>query len=129
MGVLPGKGASVKVGAGPSVVTLLQEWSGDLGVGTEDVTAFGDDWEKTAVTLRNASFSLTGKLDMSDTNGQLALWNSMGTAAGIPVRLYVDSTKYFAGTAHVTKFAPKANVKGINEFSLDGKFDGAVTWN
>lgn len=126
MAALAGLSGSVKVGA--NTVAEIGDWSLDIGLDSHEVSAFGDSWKRYVAGLKGWSGSASGRWDMTDTNGQAALQGALLGGTTVSLKLYVDSTHYYSGTAYITGSTPAASVSGTVdvEFSFTGT--GALSY-
>lgn len=124
-----GKDGNVQVGA--NTVADITSWSLDVSRDTHDVTAFDSasvPWREFIAGLVGATGTLEGNLDMTDTNGQLALWNSLTSDTPLTLNLFLDATHKFAASAYITGFGPQVPVGDVETVSFDFQITGAVTY-
>lgn len=129
MAALHGKGGNVKVGA--NTVAEIDEWSLDVDRDTSETTKFGAGslpWKTFAGGLAGAAAKFSGRLDMTDTLGQLALWSSITSDTPVTLSLYLDATHNFGFSAIVDKFSAKAPIKDMETVDWSLKVTGAVTY-
>ena len=129
MAALHGKGGNVKIST--NTVAEIDEWQLDVDRSTHDTTKFGLaglPWKTFAAGLVGVTGKFQGRLDMTDTNGQLALWNSLTSDTPLSISLYLDATHNFAFSAIVEKFGGKAPIKDMETVSWDLKITGAATY-
>jgi len=126
MALLKGNQASIRVGA--NAVLECQSWSLDLGNEFVDTTSFGDTAREQTPTFQTWSGKASGKYDITDTNGQLALQTAVLGASTVDMRCYVDATHYYHGDAYVSA-AIGAAVDGIVEISWDFTPASAITYH
>lgn len=129
MTAIHGKGGNVKVGA--NTVAEIDGWGLDVDRDTHETTKFAAGslpWKTFAAGLTGASAKFNGRLDMTDTNGQLALWNSLTSDSPLSLVLYTDATHNFAFSAIVTKFGGKAPIGDLETVDWDLQITGAVTY-
>jgi len=129
MAALHGKGGNVLVVA--ATVAEIDEWSLDIDRTSHDITKFaggGLPWKSFMVGLTGAKVKFQGRLDMTDTNGQVVLFNSLTTDTAIAMVLNLSATHNFAFNAFVEKFAAKAPLKDPETVSWDMVVSGAVTY-
>jgi predicted secreted protein len=131
MTVLAGKAGKVTLGA--NFVAEIKGWKVNLKADTKETTPMATDsstaWKTYLATLKGweGSIDQVG-LDMTDTNGQLAIFNLIGGAA-TAVKFYLDATHYLSGNVIFTGVSPAATVDGLVEgggFSFQGT--GALTY-
>jgi len=130
MAALHGKGGNVKVST--NTVAEIDEWSLDVNRETHETTKFGAaslPWKTFAAGLVGASAKFSGRLDMTDTNGQLALWSSLTSDTPLSISLYLDATHNFAFSAIVEKFGAKAPIGDMETVDWQIKITGAVTYS
>lgn len=126
MAVLTGKGGSVKHGT--NTIAELDEWTLNITTDTEESTAFGDQWHEFEPTLRGWTGSASGRLDITDTNGQVAIQTvQLGSVAAVPVRFYVDGTHYYSGNAIVNSTITDTEA-GLITLSYDFQGTGALNY-
>lgn len=129
MPALHGKGGKVLIGA--NTVSEIDEWSLDIDRKMHDVTSFGDaalPWESFIAGLTGAKAKFQGRLDMTDTNGQVALFNSLTSDTALTLTLNLSSSHNFGFSAFVEKFSGKAPIKDVETVSWDLQVTGAVTY-
>ncbi len=120
MAALAGMNGSVKLGA--NVVALIDNWEVSPSANVMDITAFGNSWKTKLAGLKDWSAKVSGHYDLTDTNGQLALWTAFLNGTTVSVVLMVDATHNFSGTAFVKTPPVKVGVDAVItiEFDLDG---------
>ncbi len=121
-------GKSGKVMIGANTVALLDDWKFDGDRKLIPVTSFGDDWEKFVAGLASATGTANGKCDMSDINGQLAMHNAWLNGTTVALKLYIDATHYWSGTAWINKVSPSASISDKSAISFSFTFDGAIIY-
>lgn len=129
MAAIHGKGGNVLVVA--ATVAEIDEWQLDINRKTHATTKFalaGLPWETFAVGLVGAKVKFQGRLDMTDTNGQVVLFNSLTTDTAIAMVLNLSTTHNFGFNAFVEKFGAKSPVKDMETVSWDMIVTGAVTY-
>jgi predicted secreted protein len=103
--------------AGPSL-------SGD----NQDVTVFGDSWIDRIQGLKDASWSIGGFYDPTDTNGQVAILSALVNDTAIYVQVFPGGgTAGFQQQVKVASFDVSDAVDGVCEVSIDFDGAGAVT--
>lgn len=123
-------GYAGKVMVASATAAELSNWKMDLSADMADVTVFSTTgWKSSLAGLKEWSGSAEGNFDMSDTTGQLALQNALLNGTSVALKLYVDSTHYYAGTAYVKKVAPEAAVDDVVKISFDFQGSGALTYS
>lgn len=129
MAALHGKGGAVLVVA--ATVAEIDEWDLDVDRATFDTTKFGLaglPWKTFAAGLTGGICKFMGRLDMTDTAGQVTLWNSLITDAAIVMVLNLSASHNFGFSAFVEKFSAKAPIKDMETVSWDMRITGAVTY-
>ena len=127
MAIFVGYGGAVKVGT--ATVAEIGEWSLDIGLDTQETASFGDQWKEFVGTLKEWSGSCSGRWDMTDTTGQKAMQDALLGGTTVTLKLYLDATKNYSGTALITKVSPKASVDGVMEVTFDFQGTGAATYS
>lgn len=128
MAINKGKDGGFYVGS--TIVTFMDSWTLNRGIGVEETTAFGDDWEKKVATVKNWNASFSGTLDRADAQ-QAALMDQLedGTIANTVVRLSVDgTTTYWSGSAIVESDSIASTTKGVVKYSGTLQGDGELVY-
>lgn len=132
MTVHKGKNGIVKIGASPSIVAEVREWSLDVSGDVTDSTSMNTaqsngGWKTFADTLKEWGGSVSCWWDPSDTNGQEAL--DAGTS--LAVEFYPDDDDTgdikYSGTAIVTAINRSGKLDGNVEASFTFKGTGALS--
>lgn len=126
MTALSGVNGNVKLST--NTVAEIDNWDLDIGRDLHDTTAFGDVAKEFTAGIYEWSAKCSGRLDMTDTNGQLAIHTAMLSGATVSLRLYETATKYWSGTAYIEKMVPKSEEQGVNEVEFSFKGSGALTY-
>lgn len=129
MAALHGKGASVLVAS--ATVAEIDEWNLDIDRSSHDITKFalaGLPWKAFAMGLVGAKVKFQGRLDMTDTNGQVVLFNSLTSDTALVMTFNLSATHNFGFSAFVEKFSGKAPIKDMETVSWDMVVSGAVTY-
>jgi len=126
MAVLTGKDGSVKIG--PNTVLEIDSFSLEFGTDLEETQAFGDSWKERTANLADWSGTFEGRFDNTDTNGHIALQNAALNGTTVSLRLYVDGTHYYSGSAYIR---PTLNVRVGETIKVSYAFtgSGALTYN
>jgi predicted secreted protein len=131
MTALAGKAGKVVISTS-SFVAEIANWKINAKAGTADVTPFATDsstvWKTFVATLKEWSGSFEGKLDMTDTNGQYALFNTYLGGSSVTVKCYVDSTHYLSGSAILTGVDMSADVGDAETVSFSFQGTGALSY-
>lgn len=129
MSATHGKKGQVMVGA--NVVASIKKWKFDSDRDVHDTTSFGD------VTLPERTFlpglvgrtgSCEGDWDNSDTNGQVAMINSMTSDTPLALKLYTSDTHYWAVSAFITKSSGEVPIDDLESISFDFQITGGATF-
>lgn len=126
MALLKGNAASIRVGT--NAVLECQSWQLELGSEFVDTTSFGDTARESTPTFQTWSATASGKYDITDTTGQLALQTAVLGASTVDMRCYVDGTHYYHADAYVSA-SIGASVDGIVEISWSFTPAGSVTYH
>jgi predicted secreted protein len=110
-----------------NVVSNVDVWQLQQKALTKDTTSFGapGSWQQNTTTIKNWNAKVQGRADPSDTNGQLALMNGLGST--FTTKFYVDGTHYWSGTAILTDIAPKTNANDVVTVEYSFMGTGACT--
>ena len=122
---LVGLGGSVKIGA--NSVASLDNWKVSINKSILDTTSFGDTWNSNLTGLKSWSATASGKfVIVTDTNGQAALQTAFLAGTDVALKLYVDSTHYYSGNAHIGKLDIDASVPELIKISFEFTGNGAL---
>jgi len=132
MTVVAGKGG--KVNQATNFVAEIKGWKINLKADTKDITPEATDsstaWRTFLATLKTWDGSIdTVGLDMTDTTGQLALFNLIG-GASVAMKFYLDSTHYLYGNVLITGISPASSVDDVvsgGSFTFQGT--GALAYS
>ena len=127
MSVSKGKDGGFYVGS--TLVTFMDTWTLNRGIAVEEVTSFGDDWEKKCATVKNWNATFGGSFDRSDAQ-QAALLDQLedGVIADVVVRLGVDDSNYWVGSAVIESDSIQGGAKGVVKYSGSLAGNGALDW-
>lgn len=115
---MSGKDGSVSVGG--NRVAELSNWSLDLGADDIDVTTFDSaGWKEFLQGLKEWSGSAEGNFNLSDTNGQRAIYNAW--VSGTPLDVTFQTAA--AGTAFQGQVLPKLNIETPVDDKASVSFD------
>lgn len=123
MAYLTGADGRAEVGSAKIVVNV-KNWSLDFGQNFEDTTALGDSWDESYPITGRWSGSLEVDYDNTDTNGQVAIQTAILSGGDVALKLFVNATKYFGGTAKFTgslRVAAKAMQTATLSFTGNGQ--------
>lgn len=126
MATLAGNTGSFKLST--NVVAELDTWSLDVQTGLEETQSFGDTWKERTATIREWSGTASGRFDISDTNGHVALNTAALAGTTIAGRFYINGTNYYSGTAFVQMSisAPENGLVTVN-YTITGT--GALSYS
>ena len=116
-------GRDGKFNIGAVTVSYVDTWSLSAGIGTAEVTAFGDNSKAFRSGIREWSGSATATMDRSDT-GQADLMDQFedGTLADVSLRLQTAAATYWSGTARMTGMTINSAV--ADKVSVSWEFQG-----
>ena len=122
-------GKSGKLGIGANTVVDISSWSMELGVDALDVTALGDDWKKFLAGLKEWSASAEGFYSVhTDTLGQKALQDAYLNSTEVSLRLFVNPTKFYSGSAFISGLSVEDPVDDTVSISFEFQGTGALTY-
>lgn len=125
MATLAGNAGSFRLTA--NIVAEMDNWSLDVSVNLEETQAFGDTWKERTPTIKEWSGSASGRLDITDTNGHIALQTALLAGSSVTARFYVNGTNYYSGTAFVQgSFSAPENGLVTANYTITGS--GALTY-
>jgi len=123
-------GKSGKLTLDTNTVSDIKNWSLDLGVDTIDVTALGEDWKTFIAGLKERSASAEGSFAINtDTNGQAALQTAFLNATEVSLRLYINNTNYYSGSAYISSLSVEDPVDDAVNVSFEFQGTGALSYN
>lgn len=120
-----GKKGFVKNGA--NTIQNIKKWSLDVDRETHETTSQGSvdlPWRTWIPGLNGAEGKMEGDINVDDTNGQLALIESMESDTPLTLELHLDEDRYFEVDGYITKFSPEAPVDDLESVSYDFKITG-----
>lgn len=128
MVALHGKAGNVKIAS--ASIAEIDTWELDVDRATHDTTKFnlGNNWKTFLPGLVGAVGKLNGRLDMTDTNGQLAMFNSFTSDTPLTLSLYLDAVHNFAVSVFITKLAGKAPVNNLETGDWDFQITGPAVY-
>lgn len=99
---------------------------------TLDVTKFSDNDVERILGLRDANWSLSGRYDPTDTNGQVVIRSSLLNDTPVYLQFEFNPSgtagqKGFHQQVIVTKFDIKATAAGTVDVSISADSTGAIT--
>ncbi len=123
-------GKSGKLGLGTSTVVDVSSWSLELGADTLDVTALGGDWKMFIAGLKEWSASAEGFYSVhTDTTGQKALQDAYLNSTTVSLKLYVNTTNYYSGSAYISGLSVEDPVDDTVSISFEFQGTGILAYN
>jgi predicted secreted protein len=130
MAAIAGKGGSVKIGAGPSTVAGVKNWSIDAQMGTAETTALGMSWKEFISTVGEWSGTMECIFRIhDDTNGQTALQTAFLAGTEVAFKGYVNASNYYSGNVILTGMPVTVEVDGAVGVSFPFQGTGALAYN
>ena len=126
-----GKNGKVIIGeSGNQKVAAIKNWSLELSLETLDTTALGDDWKNYITGLKEWTASSEGDYEVpTDTQGQAALQDAYLAGTTVTVKLYVDGTNYYQGTAYISSLSIEDPVDDVVSISLELTGTGELSFH
>lgn len=127
---IAGKNGKVIIGdSGSTKVVGIKSWSLELSLDTLETTALGDDWKKYIAGLKEWSSSSEGDYEVTiDTTGQEALQTAFLNGTTVTVKLYVDSSNYYTGTAYISSLSIEDPVDDVVNISIEFTGNGVLVF-
>lgn len=126
MAQIAGKTGSVKLGA--NTVAELDNWNLSIDVDMLEITKFLDSAKGYIAGLYAWNGKASGRFDQTDATGQAALQTALLNGTTVALKLYVNATNSYSGTAFVKSMNPKASVSGTVEVEFSFQGSGALTY-
>jgi predicted secreted protein len=132
MATTAGFGGFVKIGT--FTVAEIDDWTLALGAAMLDTTAFGGSggaaagWKTFIAGLKDWSVTFKGRWDQTDTNGQAALQAAILGGTTVTIKLMVNGTNAYSGTAFIKTQNVKAAIAGTIDADFAGQGSGALTY-
>jgi predicted secreted protein len=128
MAAAAGKAGLVKIGT--DTVANINNWSLDSSLDVLDTTEFGDSFKNYIAGLKDWKATVEGYWDCAaDTVGQTALQTAFLAGSSVTLKLYVNATNYYSGTAFITGFSPEAAVDDVVNISLEFQGSGVLGYS
>jgi predicted secreted protein len=127
---LKGKSAVVSVGADGiawNVVSQLKTVDAPFAADNIDVTVFGMDFKSKIQGLKDATYSLEGFYDPTDTTGQMFIKNAWLADTALYIKIVFGGTLGYSQQAKVTKIDINAAVDGAVTIKIDLDGTGTAT--
>lgn len=126
-----GKNGKVIIGeSGNQKVAAIKNWSLELSLETLETTALGDDWKNYITGLKEWTASSEGDYSVpTDTQGQAVLQDAYLAGTTVTVKLYVDGTNYYQGTAYISSLSIEDPVDDVVSISLELTGTGELSFH
>ena len=125
---LAGKYGKICISTGKQIAST-KSWSLELSLDTLETTALGDEWKKYIAGLKEWNASCEGDYAInSDTTGQKALQDAYLSGTEVTVELYVDSSNYYTGKAHISSLSIEDPVDDVVSFSCEFTGTGPLSF-
>ncbi len=125
---IAGKNGKVIIGTGTTKVVGIKNWSLELSLETLETTALGDDWKNYISGLKEWTASAEGDFEVTtDTTGQKLLSDAYLAGTTVEVKLFVDATNYYTGTAYINSLSIEDPVDDVVTISIEFTGNGALS--
>ena len=130
MAAIAGKGGSARITASNTIVEV-ESWSIDHDAGLTDSHSLGDSWAESTQTIQRITATINVRWDIpNDANGQAAIQTAALAGSTITdLRLYTNSSNYYAGNAKVESFTVDNPVDDLVTATFNIRSEGAWTYN
>ena len=127
---IAGKKGKVTIGAeDPVTVVGIKNWSLELSLDTLETTALGDDWKNYITGLKEWTASSDGDYSIeTDTTGQAALQDAYLSGETVDLKLYVDDTHYYGGSAYISSLSVEDPVDDVINISIEFTGNGELSF-
>jgi predicted secreted protein len=126
---IAGKTGKVIIGSGTTKVVGIKSWSLELSLDTLETTSLGDDWKNYIAGLKEWSASSEGDYEiLTDSTGQELLQEAFLAGTAVVVKLYVDGTNYYTGSAYINSLSIEDPVDDIVNISIEFTGNGTLTF-
>lgn len=126
MTAIAGYGGSFKNGS--NTVAEIGEWNLNVDATILDTTKLGDSWKDNIVGLKSWNGKATGRWDMTDTNGQVAMQTALLNGTSITVNCYTSGTHFYSGSVWIKAIAIKDAVAAAVDIEFTFEGNGALTF-
>jgi predicted secreted protein len=124
---LAGKDGKVMIGI--NVVASIKNWKLEAEKDMLETTSLGESWKSFIAGLGAWTASAEGDwVITTDTNGQTALQTAYLSGTSVTLKLYIDSTHYYSGTAFINKLGIEDNVEDAVSASFDFQGSGVLSY-
>ena len=130
MAAAMGKDGYVTIGGVTSAAQYVDSWTLTEGIGTAEVTAYGNSAKAFISTIREWTATVSGSLDLS-ADGQVYVMNdftSTGTSTAFQLRLYDRTTCYWSGDVIPTGANINSQVGDKVSFTWTFQGTGALSY-
>ena len=125
---IAGKNGKVIIGTGTTKVVGIKNWSLELSLETLETTALGDDWKNYISGLKEWTASAEGDFEVTtDTTGQKLLSDAYLAGTTVEVKLFVDATNYYTGTAYINSLSIEDPVDDVVTISIEFTGNSALS--
>ena len=109
----------------------MTQWTMNIDAGLIETNGFGSTWKLSIAGLRGAQFNLTGFWDVQATTQQKNFQTNILTGVKSKIGLLTQDAagNGYTGECWISGLQIQAQVDGAVGFSIDGVFDGAVTYS
>jgi predicted secreted protein len=115
--------------AGTNKVAEIKDWKLDIDADTLDTSTFdGNGWKTFIAGQRGWSGSFGGQWKMSDVTGQKAWQDAMLAGTTLVVKLDVNGTNNYTGTAFIKKQSVSTPSNAVVDINFDFQGNGALTY-
>lgn len=127
---IAGKNGKVCIGESEDKVVGIKNWSLELTLDALETTALGDDWKNYIAGLKEWTASSEGDYSVEkDATGQKMLQEAYLEGTTVNVKMYVDSTHYYSGTAYISSLSIEDPVDDVVSISIEFTGNGELTFN
>lgn len=128
---IAGKNGRVEIGSGSTSKSVvgIKNWSLELSLETLETTALGDDWKNYITGLKEWTASSEGDYSVpKDTEGQETLQNAFLSGTTVSLKLYVNGSSYYGGTAIINSMSIEDPVDDVVSISIEFTGNGELTF-
>lgn len=124
---ISGKSGGVYLGV--NKVAEITNWSLDIEADMLESTNFDSSgWRQYVAGLKGWSGSFEGEWKMSDTTGQKALQDALLGGTTVSIKLDVNGTNNYTGTAYISTQGVETPVDDLVTVNFDYQGSGALTY-
>lgn len=125
---IAGRKGKVEIGEN-KLISEIKNWSLDIGSETIETSCFGVEWKQFIAGIMEWSASAEGMFNVqNDTDGQAALQTAFLNGETVTLKLYVNSTVYYTGTAIITSLSIEDDVTDAVTISFEFQGTGALAF-